>query len=59
MSNGKLGSRETVKRYDGSINVYQYMVDPTLSTEELERAKKIDYFPARWVLVEVKNPHKK
>jgi len=49
----KLGKREQVIRTDGNTNVYQYMQDPTLSSEELEHCKRIDYTPARWVLVEV------
>jgi hypothetical protein len=49
----KLGKKEQVVRHDGMINEYQYMIDPTLSAEELESCKKIDYVPARWVLVNV------
>ena len=49
----KLGKREQVVRADGNTNVYQFMADPTLSVEELENCKRIDYTPARWVLVEV------
>jgi hypothetical protein len=60
MSNNhtKLGKKEQVVRYDGLINEYQYMSDPTLSPEELEVCKKIDYTPARWVLVNVIKPAK-
>jgi len=49
----KLGKKEHVVRFDGNTNVYQYMSDPTLSVEELEVCKRIDYTPARWVLVDV------
>jgi len=49
----KLGKREHVVRADGNTNVYQFMADPTLTAEELEVCKRIDYTPARWVLVEV------
>lgn len=49
----KLGKREQVVRADGNTNVYQFMADPTLSEEELANCKRIDYTPARWVLVEV------
>jgi hypothetical protein len=54
----KLGKKEQVVRFDGSINEYQYMIDPTLSAEDLEACKKIDYTPARWVLVNVIAPAK-
>ena len=54
--NVKIGARETSVRSDGSIAVYQYMADPTLSQEEIDFAKKIDYTPSRWVIVEVRNP---
>jgi hypothetical protein len=55
MSNhqNKLGKREQVVRADGNTNVYQFMADPTLSQEELDACRRIDYTPARWVLVEV------
>lgn len=52
----KLGKKEQVIRHDGMINEYQYMVDPTLTKEELEHFKKIDYIPGRWVLVNVLAP---
>lgn len=54
----KLGKKEQVVRFDGATNEYQYMIDPTLSAEELETCKKIDYTPARWVLVNVIAPAK-
>lgn len=54
----KLGKREQVTRSDGNINVYQFMVDPTLSSEDLAAYKRIEYVPARWVLVEVINAKK-
>lgn len=55
----KLGKREQVTRADGNINVYQYMNDPTLTPDELAACRRIDYTPARWVLVEVISPKKK
>jgi hypothetical protein len=57
-NNTKLGKKEQVLRYDGATNEYQYMADPTLSAEELEFYKKIDYIPSRWVLVNVIAPPK-
>lgn len=47
--------REKVKRHDGLFNVWEYIVDPTLSREDMERFKKIDWYPHRWVVVDVVN----
>ena len=55
LRNVKIGSRETSIRHDGKVNVWQFMADPTLSQEDLDFAKSIDYTPARWVVVEVRN----
>ena len=49
----KLGKREQVVRHDGNINVYEFMTDPTLTSDELSFYKRIEYIPARWVLVAV------
>lgn len=53
----KVGTKETVKRHDNRFAVYQYMVDPTLTKEELEHFQRIDYLPGRWVQVDVLEQH--
>lgn len=53
MADNKLGKREKVQRSDGLFNVWEYMIDPTVSPEDAARCKKIDWQPSRWVVVDV------
>ena len=44
---------DIIPRSDGKVNVYRYMVDPTVDVEDFESANIP--VPKRWVLVDVKD----
>ena len=52
-SDTKFGEIEYSLRHDGKYAVYKYMPDPTLTQEEAENCRRIDYTPGKWVQIDV------